>query len=110
MRDWKKEYEERRQAEIEVGMRRVKLYGLLENCDRGTQALRAAFPTLTIDVVMNKPYTHVTIRVQPAVKLAPLDSPAVLTDEELLDREVYFDEPIEDYPSDHLTTKLALIA
>jgi hypothetical protein len=95
-----------RAEEIQAG----RIYHLLAKTDGGTKMLKDAFPNLDIATVVNSPYTHVTIRVQPKVRLAPLDSPAVLENEEVEDDVIIFEDPLEGYPSNHLVAKLALIA
>lgn len=108
-RDYKKEAEERRQAEIDLGAKRVALYGKLEKVDKQTEKLRTAFPTLTIASVLNKPYTHVTVRARPQF-MAPLQSAGVLINEFYSSNEIEFEDPLDDYPTDYLVTQLALIS
>ena len=84
--------EERTKLEMEAGRRQVALYGMLEKVDAGTAKLRYAFPALKIDTVINQPYTHVTIRAGTK------------------HQNIMFEDLLDDYPSDHLVAKLALIA
>lgn len=98
------------QAEIEAGRRAVALYGKIEKVDKQTKILNEAFPRLTIAAVLNKPYTHVTVRAR-AQFLAPIASTAVLTSDEYASyNEVTFEDPLDDYPTDYLVTQLALIS
>lgn len=108
-RDWKKEHEERRQEEIEAGKKAVAIYGKLEKVDTETRKLRAAFPTLSVDAVLNKPYDYVTVRARPQF-LAPMTSMGVLTENYSSKEEMIFEDPIDGYPTDHLVAQLALIS
>jgi hypothetical protein len=108
-RDYKKEAEEKRQAEMEAGRKAVVLFSKLEKLNAGTKRLQAIFPSLLIDTVINKPYDHVTMRVRRRF-IAPLESPAVLTDAWFEPDEIELTDPIDGYPTDFLVTKLALIA
>lgn len=112
-RDWKAEHEARRQAEMEAGARYVALYGKLEKVNNTTEKLREAFPRLSIAAVLNKPYTHVTVRAQQQF-LAPIDSIGVLNENyssiSETHFEAHFEDPIDDYPTDFLVAQLALIS
>lgn len=109
MRDWKKEVAERTAAELEAGRKATLLYGKLEKVDKETAKLNAAFPRLVIAAVINKPYDHVTVRARPQF-LAPLESKGVLGYNYSSKDEAEFQDPIDDYPSDYLVAKLALIS
>lgn len=109
MRDFKQEAAERRQAELDAGARAVALFGKFEKIDKETIKLREAFPTLTIATVLNKPYTHVTVRARSQI-LAPINSLGVLSENYSSTNETEFEDPIEGFPSDYLVTQLALIS
>ena len=81
----------------------------IEKVDKQTKKLNEAFPRLTIAAVLNKPYTHVTVRARPQF-LAPLQSAGVLMNEFYSSSEIEFLDPIDDYPTDHLVARLALIS
>jgi hypothetical protein len=101
--------EQRTQDEIEAGKRAVALYGKLEKVDTETKKLSDAFPRLTIAAVLNKPYDHVTVRARPQF-LAPIESLGVLSENYSSESEVTFIDPIDDYPTNHLVARLALIS
>lgn len=107
--NYNEEREARRQAEMEAGRRAVALYGKIEKVDKQTKKLNEAFPSLIIAAVLNKPYTHVTVRAQPQI-LAPMQSLGVLNENYSSADEAHFEDPIDDYPTDHLVAQLALIS
>lgn len=110
--NYNEEREARRQAEIEAGRRVVALYGKIEKVDKQTKKLNDAFPSLIIAAVLNKPYTHVTIRARPQI-LAPMQSLGVLNENYSSSDphfEAHFEDPIDGYPTDHLVAQLALIS
>ena len=87
------------------------LYHKLAIIEEKTKMLKQAFPKLLINTVLNKPYTHVTIRACQMPNLAPLESLAVLDTGDLsYPPEIEFEEPVEEYPTNHLVAQLALIA
>ena len=102
--------EVKRQAEMEAGALAVKRYAMFEAVEKGTLTLRTSFPRLLIGTVINKPYTHVTVRAEAKVNLAPLGDMAVLKDELVKPNIIELEDPIETFPSDHLVAQLALIA
>lgn len=94
--------------EMEAGRKATLLYGKLAKVEEETKKIKLAFPSLLIGTVLNRPYTHVTLRARQN-KIAPLDSFAVLVDE-FVAQEIEITDPIDGYPSDHLIAQLALIA
>ena len=105
-----KQQRDTRAEEMEAGKKAVYLYQKLAKMEAGTKKLLAAFPRLDIGTVVNSPYNMVTVRVLPRVKLAPLDSWAVLAEDPTTLEPMMFYDPVDDYPSDLLVTRLALIA
>jgi hypothetical protein len=80
--------------EMEVGMRRQKLYETMEKLDEECIKLRAQFPKLNIDQIVKNPYSHVTLTVQ---------SRATNQAYEIVD-------PIEGFPSDYCVAQIALLS
>ena len=107
---WREAREAQRQTEIEAGKAAQRRWAMFEAIDKGEKVLKGAFPTLLIGTLINKPFSHVTIRAERRPKLAPLESRGVLEGEFYLMEPVEFTDPIEGFPSDHLVAQLALIA
>jgi len=109
------ERDAKREAEYEAGRRLAAKYALLDKIQKSQDKLKQAFPTLLIGTVINKPYTMVTVRATRKPNLSPLFSTVLLTDEEMrrmtsVDQEIDLEDPVEEFPSDHLIAQLALIA
>lgn len=97
MGDRAKERIQQRLAEMEAGRKAVILWGKFEKIEATTTKLNDAFPRVHIGAVLNKPYTHVTIR-------------ASIKQNEEYFKEIEFIDPIDEYPSEHLIAQLALIS
>lgn len=85
---------EKTKLEMDMGRRRARLNALVDQIHDGEQRLRRAFPRLGINLKIPYPYEHVELQVFVG------GGTLVLTTS----------DPVEEFPTDELVAKLALIA